>query len=520
MTPRGPGRTGGEGYVDEVGNLERRLDGLANFLQRPATAVAGLSAILLALLSLIPQADPDLFARVAVGRLVELHGSVLPTDPFSFSPRLDRWVDHEWLSGVVFYHTAGLAGDQGLLTLCYGLMLLTLLFLLQAHRELIGTVRVRLPWLLLTIPLLFVVWGSVVRCRVFTFLFLSILLLALVRWRSGRKRWIWALPFVFVLWANLHGGFVAGLGLLGVSTLAVVLTSPRESWPLLACLLLSLLGTLINPYGLEYWDYILGAVLMERPEIQEWRSPDLVSLQILLSLFLLTLVFLGQRNASRRIPPEGWGLISVAFLGTLWAERIFTFLLAVLAVYGTPSVKPFGHLFERRWPEIRVAAGRVFPIAYLLGLAWIGWGAVERLWEVAGSGLDYDFFPVQATEWLERRGRGGNVLVHFDHGSYALWRLYPDYRVSMDGRYEEVYPQATVDLNRAAILPEHPQHEEALRILAPDYIIAPDLLRAKRYGPGWRIVHEDARFAVLAGDRVPDPLQTPRPARPMWQPGF
>ena len=171
-------------------------------------------------------------------------------------------------------------------------MVLTLVILLQAHRELAGAARVRLPWLLLTTPLLFVVWGSVVRCRVFTFLFLAILLLALVRWRSGRKGWLWVLPIIFIPWANLHGGFVAGLGLLGASTLAVVLTSPRESWGMVTCLLLSVLGTLINPYGLEYWDYILGAAFMDRPAIREWRSPDLVSLQILLSLALLTLFFL------------------------------------------------------------------------------------------------------------------------------------------------------------------------------------------------------------------------------------
>jgi len=59
-------------------------------------------------------ADPDLFARVAAGRMVSLTGWVAPEDPFSFTARPGLWIDHEWLSGFFFYELSQLGGDQAL----------------------------------------------------------------------------------------------------------------------------------------------------------------------------------------------------------------------------------------------------------------------------------------------------------------------------------------------------------------------------------------------------------------------
>jgi hypothetical protein len=52
-----------------------------------------------------------MFARIAVGRLVQRDGGVSHTDPFAYTPKLDRWVDPEWLSGVIFWRVAEFGGD-------------------------------------------------------------------------------------------------------------------------------------------------------------------------------------------------------------------------------------------------------------------------------------------------------------------------------------------------------------------------------------------------------------------------
>lgn len=84
-------------------SYEKALDKLRNTLASPL-ALFLLPLMIMAWRLLSPsEADPDLFARVAVGRLVQAHGAIPLIDPFAFTPTLPLWIDHEWLSGVVFW---------------------------------------------------------------------------------------------------------------------------------------------------------------------------------------------------------------------------------------------------------------------------------------------------------------------------------------------------------------------------------------------------------------------------------
>jgi hypothetical protein len=56
-------------------------------------------------------------------------------------------------------------------------------------------------------------------------------------------------------------------------------------------------------------------------------------------------------------------------------------------------------------------------------------------------------YPVRECDVLSRSGSSGNAVVPFDWGSYVAWRLYPKVKVSMDGRYEETYPENTFEMN-------------------------------------------------------------------------
>jgi hypothetical protein len=63
------------------------------------------------------------------------------------------------------------------------------------------------------------------------------------------------LPVLQILWCNLHGGFLAGLGLIALYAAGEFL-SRRPYLPFLLVFMLSLLVTLINPYGVTYWEYM------------------------------------------------------------------------------------------------------------------------------------------------------------------------------------------------------------------------------------------------------------------------
>ena len=64
-----------------------------------------------------------------------------------------------------------------------------------------------------------------------------------------------------------------------------------------------------------------------------------------------------------------------------------------------------------------------------------------------GEGLHLEYAhissPRQAVAYLQIRNVRGNLLVPFNYGSYALWELRGQMRVSMDGRYDLVYRPET-----------------------------------------------------------------------------
>jgi hypothetical protein len=495
------------------------MERLLTFLRLPTVAVLATAIGLSALVTYSPPADPDLFARTAVGRLVEINGGVVHQDPFGYTPRLARWVDHEWLSGVVFYQVARLGGDWGLLLLNLGFMLGTVILVAAAQRQVHGGKDWSPPWLFLAMVPVLGVWISVVRSRVFTFAFLALLLLVLVRWREGRTRWLWVIPPAFLLWANMHGGFVAGLGLLGVSAAAVSLESPRRSVPLWGCLALSVAATLVNPYGIEYWDYILSAVTMDRPGIAEWGPLPLGSIFGVHVLLYLGIFLAGSLLSDRRPPPEAWAMVAVAFLATLSSRRITNFFMVILAIYGAGAARAFAGAVQARIPGYWEAGRRVMAVVFVAGIGLAAGKTLQHLATFARSGLDFEAFPTQAVDWLQSQGSGGRLLVHFNHGSYALWRLYPEYRVSMDGRYEETYPQSTVDAVYRALLPDHPEHRPSMRMVSPDYILVEGVDEAGGFGAEWQVAFRDGRFVLLAHDTLSH-RAAPRSVRPLWEPGF
>ena len=55
--------------------------------------------------------------------------------------------------------------------------------------------------------------------------------------------------------------------------------------------------------------------------------------------------------------------------------------------------------------------------------------------------VDPTKYPVSAVHFLKENGVKGDLLLPFDWGEYAIWKLHPDCRVSIDGRFRTVYPE-------------------------------------------------------------------------------
>lgn len=458
-------------------------------------------------------ADPDLWGYLAFGRLFWETGIFPYEDVFAYAPTLQPWVYHEWLTGVLFYPVYQTLGASGLQLLKYALGLTALGFIYL-------TARLRGADLRGAILVLLLVQGflpagySPVRAQVFTYAFYAVSLYLLEKARlSGRFRsLLWLVPLQ-VFWANLHGGFLAGLGLISLYAAGEAL-SRRPFLPYVGILGLAALATLINPYGVQYWSYLFMAVTLPRPEISEWapvwevlRSGRFLGEFAYFFLVLALALFFAVKGRWRELTPM-LTLSLTIYLGLKHLRhQVFVFILvgAYLPVLVTaylerlkadPKVSTLGRRLGWRGPVVaalliillnghRVAAKDPFSL-----------NIVPRPELREKSNI---YYPVGALEFINSNRLDGRLLTDFNWGEYLIWHLHPRCRVSLDGRFETVYPLA-VCREYFDFIYGRENWRQFLEKYPPDMILIDsraDIYRLLAKEPSWRQVYADSGCALF-----------------------
>jgi hypothetical protein len=386
--------------------------------------------------------EGDLWAKLAIGSSLWNTGHLPRHDVFAFTPTLPQYMDHEWGAGAVFYALLQCFGPSSLIVLrmVLALGLLALGFLAGRRQGCDGNML-----LLLAVPCAACIltgYIPVARSHVFTFFLFAAFLFCLEELRRGARWPAAALPALMLVWTNLHGGFVAGLGVLFIYCGDAVVARKRVALMLgiaAACGAV----TLVNPYGLDFWRYMVPALLHPRLRIPEWRPlPPLARDDFWGFRVLFVLTVFAVAAGWRRAGPKNWaGLAALAVTAWMgWRSRRHGPFL------GAAALACAGPYFQALWAR----RFNLLPSAVLLYTAIALWAAVRflpgaSLYPLAPIGED----PVREADILSRAGAAGNAATPFAWGSYVSWRLYPNIKVSMDGRYETAYPESTFDLNNA-----------------------------------------------------------------------
>src|SRR5260370_29186218 len=157
--------------------------------------------------------DGDSGWDIRSGEWIMANGHVPVKDFFSFTKTGQTWYAWEWLWDVCFawiYHHGGLATvvATSIVVLC---LTFALLFrLVRRHCD--------NPFIAMAATFLACAGSSLhwlARPHLFTLLFIVILLNILDRVNEGRTRLLRILPFMPIVWTNLHGGFFVEFIILG-----------------------------------------------------------------------------------------------------------------------------------------------------------------------------------------------------------------------------------------------------------------------------------------------------------------
>src|SRR3954454_10256615 len=185
----------------------RFLVGLDRRLLVPLTMLLGLLFF-----CFIRQTDYDWWWHLRVGQDIWQHRAIPAVDTYSFTRAGQPFVVHEWLFELLNYLVYRAFTYRGLVVLMAVIVLATYTLHYLLLRAL-GTGRV-LAGALVTWTLVLSFMGITMRPHLFSALFLSLELWCLYLYRGGQRRAIWLLPPLMVLWVNLHGAWIMGLGTL------------------------------------------------------------------------------------------------------------------------------------------------------------------------------------------------------------------------------------------------------------------------------------------------------------------
>jgi len=442
-------------------------------------------------------ADNDLWGKLRHGQDL-LRNGIARVDPYSYTVPGRPWVEHEWGAEAIFALLYHAFGAPGLIVTKMALGTAALALVLRLAWE---TSRNMTAVAIVFVPVVFGVfpWFGV-RGQIFTHALFALTLYILHRYREGHRRMVWTLPPLMMLWANLHGGFVAGLGIVGFATVVEGVeswwrrTAPSPVLPaaLLAVLVCCVLATTVSPYGPSYPLTVLPWTLMARPGIAEWGPLSRASMR---DVTLMTVpLLLGLATAALATPRARRDTLQVALLA-------LTAAAAVRHVRHTPFF-----LFTCLWVLPQYLAGWRVPRRTFATTVVVASLATARLVLAVGT-LDHlvvraDAFPIGAVRFMDEHGITGNVAVSFNWGSYLIGKCYPRCRVSIDGRFEETYPPDVRAMSDALA-----GGEAGWERLLTEYPTDVVLLHARGPGAarvasaaGWTLVYRDAVAALFVRD--------------------
>jgi hypothetical protein len=450
--------------------------------------------------SISPRIDPDLFHGLTLAREFVRTG-VLPThDLFAYTPTHPVVPHHEWLAASLAYLVVEQFDAPGLTVLALGLESVLVVSVLSIARW----QGARLPTLCLLAPLGMVLLApglTTLRAQVYSLLFTAAVLAGLQLDRLGRRWWIGPFLLLHVIWLNLHGGFVIGLGLLALHA-AEQRMRGRPVRHLLATVAAACALVPVNPYGVMYVRYLWDALTMDRALIGEWR-PLGDGYPVAFVVFGLSLV-VTMYGVAKRGMRDAAGLLLV--LGAAAMALRHQRHVSIYAVVWLAQVPPLvtrtrlGELLERWW----TLAPRRTAVALIVAIVW----AASRAGAVAPWRLDVVTrpevgpvaFPAGAVAYLEANRFRGNLMTPFDVGAFVSWHLYPDVRVSLDGRYEVAFSHALL-VEHVVFYGALPGWQDVRAKYPPDAVLTPataPIADAMQNEAAWSLVYVDDAYRIYA----------------------
>lgn len=405
--------------------------------------------------------ETDMWWHLRAGEETLRTGEVYSVDTFSFTREGTDWINHSWLSQVVMFLTFQSGSYYGISVWVGVCAVLSMLFI---YLQMKGHPLLRSAVLLFAAVVSSVVWSP--RPQIHTLVLFSLMSYLIFKYRSTKQigYLAWSIP-IFILWGNLHGGYVLGIILIGSVIVGEILNkvlfmefTDNLSWRHIGILsifmVVSFLVVLVNPFGLDMWMIPFNTVGVETLQnlINEWASPDFHQafqqpmLWMMLGVFSLIGLSKKSIDGAELLPliAFSWAALAArrnfgpfAIVAAPIFSKYLTNLIDIwlnIAKEKIKWIKKFLEKSNQSNEELKPCFKNLINLVLIsLLLVGVSWKIIDVNDKEFVQQAERKFFPVAAVDWLETSEIKGNMFNDYNWGGYLIWHL-RDTPVFVDGR--------------------------------------------------------------------------------------
>lgn len=462
--------------------------------------------------SLYIPSDPDLGWHLKYGEYFFKTGEVLKTNPLTQLMPDYRWNNSSWLTDLITYQAFSNFNFLGITILGAIVITLTVFFFGKAAKLSIFEKSIIFPLLVyITSP----VNSIAFRGQILSLMILGIMYYILSLYEKDKKLSLLLIP-LFLVWGNLHGQYLIGLGLFFL-WIIIYLTKEayleyrkdirklvKDNIYLLVSFVGSAFAILINPFGIGV--YLEALSFSNNPlqkDIVEFIAPVDFSIVWWHLLFLGSTMVAGVMllgTGKRNLDKAPFYLPSfLLLLFTFWIKR-YTWTFYYMSIF---LLQPVVHFFEPDNKRHSQYTALVLSIAFLLIAIFIKQPFSQF------THMNWDKYcritvncSAKASEFvIKNKLNNDKLFTIYDYGGFIDWN-YPEIKPTIDGRmhlwrdknnfsafayFLPIEQNTTKDINEA------PYNTVLTSRLKPVYFRLQELANEGK----WRLVYQDDYSAVF-----------------------
>lgn len=395
--------------------------------------------------------DQDLGRHIKIGEIIVKTGHIPTTNLFTYTNADFPFSNHHWMSEVIFYLFSANFGPLSISILKIIILFTTLLITFYLALK-VSNINSAIIGFLLYVPIFLNRTDE--RPEMYGLLLFSLLLLIYLYLIKKNMKWLYIVPFIQMLWVNLHITFIYGYLLIFILTIINCYKNKQNSKLFFSIFGISILFGLINPQffnGLIYPLKVFGNYGYSIVENQ--------------NLFYLS------------------SLMSNIFINYFWAISLISWVFIIYALYIKRSAIDLTYIFTYSvFFAVSIQMLRNFPFFSIVGIICISYfinkiflqkhlQSVQISILILLSLLIYNYqiisenfyktfdinkeFKLEikesyknSTEFIKKNNLSGPIFNNFDIGGYLDYSLYPEIKTYVDNR-PEAFPISFFDEYKA-----------------------------------------------------------------------